>query len=116
MTSEAWANLLVAALAVNAATGFGYRVYRLTKGGPIGDVWGQAILGVALALVAAGIALGVGWLRWVAFGYALLFGVLVMPVWVLGVLLPLRPRAVDYVFTVTYWVLLGVIGVAAVAL
>jgi hypothetical protein len=113
---ETWKIILVSSLAVNAAIGFGYRVYRLSKGGPIADVWGQAILGVLLAALAIGVAVGITWMRWLAFVYALLFGVAVMPVWVLGVLLPLRPNAVDYAFTVAYWVALVAIGVASIAL
>jgi hypothetical protein len=110
---ETWRIILVSSLAVNAAIGFGYRVYRLTKGGPIADVWGQALLGVLLGVIAISVALGITWMRWVAFAYALLFGLAVMPVWVLGVLVPLRPKAVDYAFTILYWVALVVIGVAS---
>ena len=44
---------------------------------------------------------------------AALFALLAMPVWVLGVLLPLRPRAIDYTFTVCYWAALVVTAVAA---
>ncbi|HYI45654.1 MAG TPA: hypothetical protein VE174_09400 [Actinomycetota bacterium] len=112
MTDETWRNILVAALAVNAAIGFGYRVYRLAKGGPIADVWGQAVLGVLLALIAMAVAFGLDWARWIAVGYGLLFGLVVMPVWVLGVLLPMRPRALDYAFTGVYWGLLLLIAVA----
>jgi hypothetical protein len=115
VTDETWRDLLIAALAINAAIGFGYRVYRLSKGGPIADVWGQAALGVLLGVMAVVLALGVGWARWVALLYGLLFGLVVMPVWVLGVLLPLRPRAVDYTFTGVYWGLLIVIAIAAIA-
>jgi hypothetical protein len=115
MTEEAWRGLLVGALAVNAAIGFGYRVYRLTKGGPIADVWGQAALGALLAGLAVAIAYGVSWSRWVAVAYGLLFGLVVMPVWVLGVLLPLRPRVIDYAFTSLYWTLLFAIAVAGIA-
>jgi hypothetical protein len=113
---ETWRIILVSSLAVNAAIGFGYRVYRLTKGGPIADVWGQALLGVLLGALAIGFAFGITWMRWLAFGYALLFGLAVMPVWVLGVLVPLRPKTVDYAFTISYWIALVVIGVAALAL
>ena len=108
-----WETTSIAALVANAAIGLAYRVYRRRKGGPIGDVWGQAVLGVLLVGVAAGLAAGVEGLRWVAFGYAALFAVVVMPIWVLGVLLPLRPRAIDYGFTMTYWVLLVLIGISA---
>lgn len=106
--------VLVIVLGVNAAIGFGYRVFRLTKGGPMGDVVGQAVLGVILAGLAVAIGLGAGWARWVALVYALLFGIVVMPVWVLAVLLPLRPGALDYAFTATYWMALGAIATAAV--
>lgn len=115
MKAETWETVLVAALLINAVIGLAYRVYRRTKGGPIGDVWGQAVLGVVLGGVALAIALNGDWPRWIAFAYAVLFAFLVMPVWVLGVLLPLRPRAVDYSFTVTYWLLLIAIGIAALA-
>lgn len=116
MESDTWRAVLVAALLVNAATGFGYRVYRYRKGGPKADVVGQAILGALLAVLAAALTLGAGWPRWGALAYALLFGVVVMPLWVLAVLIPLRPRAIDYAFTGTYWGMLGVIAVACFAL
>ena len=106
--------VLVVSLVANGVLGLGYRAYRFTKGGPKADVWGQALLAVILAAVAAGVAAGAGALRWVALGFAAIFALAVMPVWVLGVLLPMRPRAIDYGFTVTYWALLVVIGVAAV--
>ncbi len=67
-----------------------------------------------MALAAAALS-DQGWARWPSLGYALLFGVIVMPVWTLGVLLPSRPRAIDYTFTIVYWVALGVIAVAAIA-
>ena len=113
MNAGTWETVVVIGLVINAVTGLGYRVYRRTKGGPIADVWGQAVLAVLLAVTATGIALGADWLRWVAFVYAALFALLAMPVWVLGVLLPMRPRAVDYSFTVVYWALLIAIGIAA---
>ena len=113
MNAETWETVVVIGLVVNAVTGLGYRVYRRTKGGPIADVWGQAVLGVLLIATAAGIALGADWLRWVALAYATVFALLAMPVWVLGVLLPMRPRAIDYSFTVVYWALLIAIGIAA---
>ena len=114
MSDQAWRVVLVIALAFNAATGFGYRVYRLARGGPIADVWGQAILGVLLAAVATAVGLGVSGVRWAALVYALLFGVVVMPVWVLAILLPLRPGAIDYAFTIAYWAALVAIAIAAV--
>lgn len=115
MSSDDWQTVLVIALGVNAAIGFGYRVFRLTKGGPMGDVIGQAILGGLLAGMAIALSVGATWTRWIAAGYALLFGLVVMPVWILAVLLPLRPGAIDYAFTATYWVALAVIAVAGLA-
>ena len=113
MNEETWRIVLVIALGFNAAIGFGYRVYRLSLGGPIADVWGQALLGAWLAVLAVAIGSGLTWVRWLALGYAALFALIAMPVWVLGVLLPLRPRAIDYGFTVLYWAGLIGIGVAA---
>jgi hypothetical protein len=109
-----WQIVLVTALALNAVLGFGYRVYRLGKGGPISDVWGQGVLGVLLLTLALAVGLGAGWARRAAGIYALLFGVVVMPLWLLAVFIPMRPRAIDYAFTGGYWLLLGVILVAAV--
>ena len=106
--------VLIAALALNAVLGFGYRVYRLSKGGPMGDVIGQAVLGVILLGIAAGVAAEWGWARWAALAYALFFAVVVMPVWTLAVLIPMRPSKVDYAFTIVYWVSLAVIALGAV--
>jgi hypothetical protein len=78
------------------------------------DVVGGAILAAALSAVTLGVAAGGGWARWAALSYGLLFGVLVMPLWVLGVLLPMNPRGPDYAFTAVYWLSLIVIVVAAV--
>ncbi|MCA1705610.1 MAG: hypothetical protein LC808_21070, partial [Actinobacteria bacterium] len=103
MTSDGWQLTLAIALGLNAAIGFGYRVYRLTLGGPIADVIGQAILGLLLIGLAIAAAAGAGWPRWGALVYATLFGVAVMPVWVLAVLIPLPPGRVDYAFTALYW-------------
>jgi hypothetical protein len=108
-------SVLVGALALNAALVPVYRVYRLMKGGPIVDVVGGAILGATLALLALGTAADWMWARWGALFYALLFAIVVMPLWTLAVLIPLRPRTPDYVFTVGYWLSLVVIAVAAVA-
>jgi len=116
MDPNTWQLILAGALGLNAATGFGYRVYRLTKGGPLADVIGQAILAVLLIALAIATATGAGWPRWAALIYALLFGVAVMPVWVLAVLIPLRPGSVDYAFTALYWVCLAAIIAAAIAL
>lgn len=115
MDPDSWQTILVAALAVNAATGFGYRVFRLTRGGPMGDVIGQAILGALLALLAIATAMGAGWPRWAALIYALLFGIAVMPIWVLAVLLPARPGSIDYAFTACYWLGLAIIAISAIA-
>jgi hypothetical protein len=107
--------VLVGALALNAALVPVYRVYRLMKGGPMVDVVGGAILGALLALLALGTAADWTWAKWAALFYALLFGIVVMPVWTLAVLIPLRPRLLDYVFTVGYWLSLVVIAAAAIA-
>lgn len=114
MDENLWRYLLVGALAYNAVAGFGYRVYRLTRGGPMNDVMGQALLGVILAALAVAVATGQEWSRWVAFAYALLFGIVVMPVWTLGVLIPSSPRAIDHAYAVTYWAALGSIAAAAI--
>ena len=114
MTSDAWQLTLALALGFNAAVGFGYRVFRLTKGGPTSDVIGQAVLGVLLIGLAVATAAGAGWPRWAALIYALLFGVAVMPVWVLAVLIPSDPKKIDYAFTVTYWAGLATIALAAI--
>lgn len=110
----AWQTVLVGALAANAALGFGYRVYRLTKKGPMADVVGQAILGILLGALAVGAAGGHGWARWAALAYGLLFGLVVMPVWTLAVLLPLPPGRIDYAFTAAYWAALAAIVLSAI--
>jgi hypothetical protein len=107
--------VLVVTLAANAALVFGYRVYRLAGGGPLADAIGGAVLAALLGLTAIGVAAGIEWVRWVALAYGLLFGIAIMPVWVLGVLIPLRPGPIDYAFTALYWSSLGVIVVTAVA-
>jgi hypothetical protein len=106
---------LVIMLGVNAALVLGYRLYRLTKGGPMADAIGGAVLAAALVLVALGVAAGTGWVRWAALGYGSLFAVVVMPIWALAVLIPMRPRWPDYTFTALYWLSLIVICIAAVA-
>ncbi len=116
MGDDFWRQLLIVALTLNATAGFAYRTYRLMKGGPLADVIGQAILGVLLAGLAIALAAGMGWPRWPALAYGLLFGVLVMPIWVMGVLIPLRPTAVDYSFTAFYWLSLVAIVIAALFL
>ena len=108
--------VLVAALALNAALGFGYRVYRLTKGGPLPDVIGQAILGLVLAGIAVGVSADQGWARWAALLYGILFALLVMPLWTLAVLIPMRPGKIDLTFSIVYWACLALIAVAAILL
>lgn len=98
-----WGYALAVALVANAVIGFGYRVFRLSKGGPLGDVIGQAVLGVLLVGIAFGVMAAHDWARWSALIYGLLFGVAVMPVWVLAVLIPSDPKRVDYAFTAVYW-------------
>jgi hypothetical protein len=108
--------VLTGALALNAALGLGYRIYRLAKGGPMSDVAGGALLGALLGITAAGVAMEAGWARWAAVVYGLLFGVAVMPVWILAVFIPLRPGPADYAFTAVYWAGLAVIVVSALSL
>lgn len=112
---DGWQMILIGALAAGAALVLGYRIYRLSKGGPIADVYGGAALAALLVALALLIAADVGWARWPALGYALLFGLVVMPVWTLGVLLPLQPGRLDYGFTALYWLSLILTAVAAVA-
>ncbi len=113
---DMWQTILIAALGANAALGFGYRVFRLTRGGPLGDVTGQAVLGLLLAAVAIGVALDESWARWTALAYGLLFALVVMPLWTLAVLIPMRPQRVDIGFTALYWAGLALIVVSAIAL
>lgn len=108
--------MVAAALVLNAVLGFGYRVYRLSKGGSVGDVYGQAVLGVVLLGLAAGVSTEAGWAPWGAFVYGVVFGLAVMPVWVLAVLLPQSPGAPDYLFTAVYWTSLVTIAVGALAI
>ena len=49
---------LIVLLVLNASLGLGYRIFRLSKGGPMGDVIGQALLGALLAGTAVGVAAG----------------------------------------------------------
>lgn len=110
-----WDSILVATVVANGVLAFAYRVWRLTKGGPIYDVIGGAIVALALGAIGAGYAAGAGWMRWVALVYAALFALVVMPVWTLAVLIPMRPRAPDLTFTSIYWATLVLIAVAALA-
>lgn len=105
--------LLIGSLCAVAALGLCYRAYRATRGGPVTDVWGQAVLGVGLGLLALGVANDVIWSRWAALIFSIVFTILVMPVWVVGVLIPMRPGTIDYAFAAAYWVGLITIGVAA---
>lgn len=114
MDISGWELALALGLGGNAALGFGYRVYRLTKGGPLGDVIGQAVLAAVLLALAVGVGAGQPWARWGALIYGLLFGVAVMPAWVLAVLIPLDPKRVDYAFTAVYWATLLLVIAAAV--
>jgi hypothetical protein len=109
MDPDTYDVVLAGALALNAVLGFGYRVYRLTKKGPLGDVIGQAVLGVVLVGLSIAAAIDLGWARWAALIYGLLFGVAVMPVWVLAVLIPSEPGPPDYAFTVVYWFVLALV-------
>jgi uncharacterized membrane protein len=113
MNEDVWQLVLGGALALNAVLGFAYRVYRLTKGGPVSDVLGQAVLGLLLGVLALGAMLDAGFVQWPALIYGLLFGLIVMPIWVLAVLIPQRPEKIDYAFTAIYWFDLVVIVIAA---
>ncbi len=106
---------LVFALSVNGLLALGYRLYRFTKGGPIADAIGGAAIAVLLGVLGAFIAAGAGWPRWPALVYALLFALVVMPIWTLSVLIPLPPRAPDYAFAGLYWVTLLAIAAGAIA-
>jgi hypothetical protein len=116
MNADGWSALLITVLLANALLGFGYRLYRAAKGGPLADAVGQAILGALLVAVALGVGAGWSVARWGALAYGLVFGVVVMPVWTLAVLIPMRPGALDVLFTVAYWIGLGAVVVAALAL
>jgi hypothetical protein len=116
MPGDPWVGALVGALAINAVLGFAYRLFRLARGGPLGDVVGQALLGVLLGGLAALVATGVAWSRWVSLAYGLLFGLAVMPLWTVAVLIPLRPGGLDIGFTLLYWASLVVIVISALAI
>lgn len=111
--NDAWVTTLAVAVVVNAVIGFAYPVYRLSRGGPLGDVTGRAILGILLLIVAAFAFMDHDWARWAALAYGALFAAIVMPIWVLAVLIPLRPTTIDYTYTTTYWLTLLLIVVAA---
>lgn len=101
---------------VNGLVALVHRVLRHRKGGPILDVYGGIGLCLLLLALAGGIASGVHGLRWVALFYAVLFGLLVTPVWLLAVVIPARPRPREYILVGAYWASLLVIGVAAAIL
>ncbi|MFP5298963.1 MAG: hypothetical protein ACLGHL_08260 [Actinomycetota bacterium] len=105
---------LVISLAISAASVFGYRVYRLSRGGPLADAVGGAVL--ATMLIALGVleSAGASWARWPALVYAVLFGVIVMPIWTLAVYIPSRPGALDHAFIGVYWLSLVAVGLTAV--
>ena len=113
---DPWRTVLIVCLIVNALSGPSYRVFRLRRGGPLADVTGQAILGVLLVLLAAGVRLEWDWARWAALVYGALFGAIVMPLWTLAVFIPARPGPVDKAFAILYWAALAVIVVASVML
>jgi hypothetical protein len=113
---EPWRMVLVAALGLSAVLVLGYRIWRLTKGGPMADAMGGAVLAGMVAVIAVLVGANVGWARWPALAYGLLFGVVVMPIWTLAVLIPLPPGRPDYVFTALYWASLLAVVVAAIVL
>jgi hypothetical protein len=115
MDTDAWRIVLIVALIANALLGVGYHTFRLTKGGPIGDVVGRAVLGVVLIGLAVAVGLEVGWAPWAALIYGLLFGLAAMPVWILAVLLPMEPGKLDYAFTAIYWACALLVIPAAIA-
>lgn len=110
---ERSATALILALALSAALGFGYRVYRLSKGGPLEDAIGGAVLATMLVAIGVLVGAGAGWARWAALVYAVLFGVIVMPIWILGVYIPARPGPLDHAVVGAYWLSLVAVGVAA---
>ncbi len=117
MNGDAWRIALIVLLVLNASLGLGYRIFRLIKkGGPLGDVIGQAVLAVLLAATAAGVSAGWDVARWIAVVYSALFALVVMPLWTLAVLVPMRPERLDLAFAVGYWVALIGILVAALSL
>lgn len=111
--NDAWLTTLAVAVIVNAAIGFAYPLYRLSRGGPMGDVTGRAILGILLLVIAAAALMDQEWARWAALAYGILFAAIVMPIWVLAVLIPLRPTTIDYLYTTTYWLTLLLIAITA---
>lgn len=113
MTSHTWQTVLTGALLLNAGLITSYRLYRMKRGGPKADAVGGAVLGAILAALAILVSQGVEWARWPALLYAAIFAFVVMPIWTLAVLIPLRPGAPDLAFTGVYWTSLFAIGLAA---
>lgn len=106
---------LMLALAVSAALAFGYRVYRLTKGGPLPDAIGGAVLAAMLITLGVLAGTGAGWVKWPAFGYGVAFALVVMPIWTLAVYIPARPGALDHLLVGAYWLSLVAVAIAALA-
>lgn len=112
-SDDSSAAALLISLAISAALVSGYRIYRLSKGGPLADAVGGAILATMLIAIGVLATAGAGWARWPALGYAILFGLIVMPIWTLAVYIPSRPGTLDHVFTGAYWLSLVAVGIAA---
>lgn len=79
------------------------------------DAVGGAVLAAGLFAVALAFASGVSWVRWMALGYALLFGIVVTPIWVLAVFIPARPTMLEHIVIAIYGITLVVVGVSAIA-
>ena len=80
------------------------------------DLYGGMALALLLVGVAAGVLAEFGWMRWVAFGYAALFALVVTPIWVLAVVIPARPDTLEKALVGAYWLSLAAIAVAALSL
>lgn len=107
---------LALSLAWVALLGVGYRFYRYrNRRGPLEDFLGQVVLGVVLLLLAAAATAEVGAIKWTALGFGLIFGVVVMPIWILAVFIPGEPRKIDYWFVALYYLGLVATVVAALA-
>lgn len=108
--------ILIAALVVNGVLALAYRLLRNRRGGPIVDVYGGVGLFILLLSLAGSIGAGAEGLRWVAFGYAVLFGLVVAPIWVLAVVIPARPDKLEYTLVGSYWLTLPAIAISAIAI
>ena len=82
----------------------------------MGDVLGQSVLGALLVALSFAVLEQAPFAASASLLYALLFGLVVMPLWVVAVLIPLRPQRIDLAFTALYWLALIVIAAAALAL